>query len=221
MGCCPDSFTDSFDSKRGGKHPSARRLDKKARYQFYGTRRSLGSDPRRSGAGLTLNPTKFKITHIAQHPSKNERVRTGPRIHSSQLKLTMPKIKRGRNLGQRLKIRRRSRLNEDDDDDGEQVIPNPHSSTTGSPRINKNASATSNVEEDVDVSASSAPFQRQQDAASPHEEEKEEEEVSNVSNKKRGKKRLSRKEQKDRKKQRRPASVAADRDQDCSSESSS
>lgn len=111
-------------------------------------------------------------------------------------------MKRRRNLGQRLKIRRRSKQNEDED---EEVIGNPQSSITESTPKSKNASA--NADNDC---ASPAPFetlQKQLDAESPREENP----IINTKNK-RDKKRLSRKEQKDRKKQKRPASVAADCD---------
>jgi hypothetical protein len=109
------------------------------------------------------------------------------------------KIKGGRkpnHLGQRLKIRRRSRLNEDED-------VNSHSAESV-PRSNI---ASVNLGDD---SGSSVPLQAQQqqkqEGAIPQE-------CTNDNTTKRGKKRLSRKEQKTRKKQRRTASVAADRDQ--------
>jgi hypothetical protein len=100
----------------------------------------------------------------------------------------MTKVQRGRNLGQRLKIRRRSKLSEVDD-------VNSHSAESV-PR-SKNASVTV----DDDDSGSSAPLQvshQQQDDAVPQG-------CIDDKKTKRGKKRLSRKEQKNRKKQKRTA----------------
>jgi hypothetical protein len=103
----------------------------------------------------------------------------------------MTKTQRRRNQGQRLKIRRRSKLNEVED-------VKPHSAES----VPRSKNASVNVDDD---SGSSAPLQahQQQDDVIPQER-------MNDNKTKRGKKRLSRKEQKTRKKQRRPA---ADRDQ--------
>jgi outer membrane translocation and assembly module TamA len=107
----------------------------------------------------------------------------------------MTKIQRGRNLGQRLKIRRRSKQNEDED-------VNSHSAES----VPRSKNASVHVDDD---SGSSAPLQgahQQQDDTIPQER-------INDNKTKRGKKRLSRKEQKTRKKLRQTATVAVDRDQ--------